>query len=95
MLSVAKNPRYSQYAATNDDTLDVGPIDVSYHIIVQGSGVTAYYFIIHIQDITFSPARDSRLVTRNDIEQEISDLDVDVNDEDVEREHDWEGVNNV
>ena len=31
-------------------------------------------------------------MTRNDIEQEISDLDVDVNDEDVEREHDWEGV---
>ena len=32
-------------------------------------------------------------MTRNDIEPEISDLDVDVSDEDVEREHtDWEGV---
>ena len=32
-------------------------------------------------------------MTRNsDVEQEISDLEVAVNDEDVEGEHDWEGV---
>ena len=31
-------------------------------------------------------------MTRNDTEQEVSDLEVEVDDEDVEREHDWEGV---